>query len=91
MYLINNSLVRDLNFNNSTDRQFALCESCFWTAAIFKSKVKRNTIITLDVCLACFNRNISLIPLTRDETYELKLRPEGGWEMKFSKSSYGNS
>jgi hypothetical protein len=91
MYQINNSLVQDLNFNNSTDRQFALCESCFWSATIFKSKLKRNTIITSGVCPACFSKNISLIPLTRDETYELKLRPKGGWEMKFSKSSYGNS
>ena len=91
MYQINNSLVQDLKLNNSTDRQFALCESCFWSATIFKSKVKKNTIITLDVCPVCFNTNISLIPLTRDETYELNLRPKGGWEMKFSKSSYGNS
>jgi hypothetical protein len=91
MYPINNFLVQDLNFNNSTDHQFALCESCFWSATIFNSKLKRNTIISLDVCSACFSKNISLIPLTRDETYELKLRPKGGWEMKFSKSSYGNN
>lgn len=57
----------------------------------FQIKSKKNTISTLDVCPACFNTNISLIPLTRDETYELNLRPKGGWEMKFSKSSYSNS
>jgi hypothetical protein len=91
MYQINNFLVQDLNFNNSTDCQFALCESCFWSATVFKSKLKRNTIITSGVCPACLSKNISLIPLTRDEIYELKLRPKGGWEMKFSKSSYGNS
>ena len=37
----------------------------------FQIKSKKNTISTLDVCPACFNTNISLIPLTRDETYEL--------------------
>ena len=57
MYQINNSLVQDLNFNNSTDRQFALCESCFWSATIFKSKLKRNTIITSGVCPTCFSKN----------------------------------
>jgi hypothetical protein len=72
MYPINNSLVQHLNLNNNTDRQFALCGSCFWSATIFKSKVK-NTIIILNKCPICFNRNISLIPLTRDEAYELKL------------------
>jgi hypothetical protein len=41
MYQINNSLVQDLKLNNSNDRQFALCESCFWSATIFKSKVKK--------------------------------------------------
>ncbi len=82
MYPINNSLVKQLNLNNSTDPQFALCESCFWSATIFKSKVK-NTIITWNKCPICFNRSISLIPLTRDETYELSLRPKVGLEMKF--------
>jgi len=57
----------------------------------FQIKSKKNTIITLDARPACFNTNISLIPLTRDETYELNLRPKDGWEMKFLKSSYSNS
>lgn len=85
MYPINNFLIQDLNLNNSNDRQFALCESCFWSATIFKSKVK-NSIISLNKCPICFNRNLSLIPLTRDEAYELSLIPKGGLEMKFSKS-----
>lgn len=53
MYPINNSLVQHLNLNNNTDRQFALCESCFWSATIFKSKVK-NSIITLGVMSSMF-------------------------------------
>jgi hypothetical protein len=86
MYPIDNSLVQQLNLNNNTDRQFALCESCFWSASIFKSKVK-NTIIALNKCPMCFNKSISLIPLAGDETYELSLRTKGGLEMKFSKSN----
>jgi hypothetical protein len=70
--------------NNSTDRHFALCESCFWSATIFKSGKKQEQII--NTCPACFNENsISLIPLTRDEIYELSARSTGGLEMKFSK------
>jgi hypothetical protein len=53
MYPINNPLVKHLNLNNKTDRQFALCESCFWSATIFKSKVK-NSIITLGVMSSMF-------------------------------------
>jgi hypothetical protein len=90
MYQINNSLVQDLNLNTSTGHQFALCESCFWSATIFKSKTQKS-IMALDVCPVCFNRNISLIPLTVDEIYELSLGSKGGLETKFSKSNLTNS
>jgi hypothetical protein len=56
MCSINNSLVQDSNLNNSTGHQFALCESCFWSATIFKSKAQKGTR-ALDVCPVCFDRN----------------------------------
>jgi hypothetical protein len=90
MCSINNLLVQDSNLNNSTGHQFALCESCFWSATIFKSKAQKGTR-ALDVCPVCFDRNISLIPLTVNEIYELSLGLKGGLEMKFSKSNYTNS
>ena len=69
MCSINNSLVQDSNLNNSTGHQFALCESCFWSATIFKSKQK-NVHIN-NSCPVCSNSNISLNPLAKDEAYEL--------------------
>jgi hypothetical protein len=89
MYPINNSLIQDSNLKNSTGHQFALCESCFWSATIFKLKEQKR-IIALDVCPVCLNRNISLIPLTVNEIYELSLGSKGGVEIKFSKSNYAN-
>jgi hypothetical protein len=62
----NKFLVQDLNLENTKDRQFALCETCFWSATIFKSKVK-NAIMILNECPMCLNRN-------RDETYKFSLR-----------------
>lgn len=84
MYQTNNSLTQDLNLNNSSERQFALYESCFWSATMFRSKVQSN-IITLYECPVCFKRNISLIPLATNEIYELSLEPKSGLQMKFSK------
>jgi hypothetical protein len=68
---------------NPTDRQFALCESCFWSATILKPK--DNSIRGSGSCPACSKGYVSLIPLTADEVYELKVRPKGGLEMSFQR------
>ena len=78
-----NPLIQNVGYNNNytTKRHFALCESCFWSATIFKSATQEHKT---NACPACFNKNsISLIPLTRDEVYELSVRSKGGLEMKF--------
>jgi hypothetical protein len=85
-----NPLIQSLGYydkNNkyiTTDnRHFALCESCFWSATIFKSDIQEHKTNT---CPVCFNdTSISLIPLTKDEVYELSVRSKEGLEMKFSK------
>jgi len=79
-------LIQSVGYNNNytSHRHFALCESCFWSATIFKPDKKQEQII--NTCPTCFNgNNISLIPLTKDEVYELSTRSKGGLEMKFSK------
>ena len=86
-----NPLIQCLGYNNgknnnyTTDnRHFALCESCFWSATIFKSDIQEHKTNTYP---DCFNDNsISLIPLTKDEVYELSVRSKGGLEMNFSRS-----
>jgi hypothetical protein len=97
MYNTTNPLIQSLGYKNSknnnytTDnRHFALCESCFWSATIFKSYIQEHKT---DTCPVCFNGNgISLISLTKDEVYELSVRSKGGLELKFSKlmKSTGN-
>ena len=81
----NSQLIQSLEYNiYTTNRHFALCKSCFWSATIFKSDKKQEQII--NTCPICFDENnISLIPLTKDEAYELSTRSKGGLEMKFSK------
>jgi hypothetical protein len=88
MHNNNNSsqVIQSVEYNNNytSHRHFALCESCFWSATIFKSDKKEEQII--NTCPICFNENnISLIPLTKDKVYKLSIRPKGGLEMKFSK------
>jgi ATP-dependent Clp protease ATP-binding subunit ClpA len=39
----------------------------------------------LIVVPVCSNGNISVIPLTNDDGYELYVRPNGGLEMRFSR------
>ncbi len=79
-------LIQSVEYNiyTSHHRHFALCESCFWSATIFKSDKKQEQII--NTCPICFDENkVSLIPLTKDEVYELSTRSKCGLEMKFSK------
>jgi hypothetical protein len=66
-------------------RQFLLCETCFWSATIFKSTQKDATII--NSCPVCSNSNISAIPLTNDEVYELYVGSKSGLEIKFSRAN----
>ena len=81
----NSQVIQSVEYNNYTShRHFALCESCFWSATIFTSYKKQEQ--NINTCPICFKENnISLIPLTKDEVYELSTRSKGGLEMKFSK------
>ena len=82
----NSQLIRRVGYNNNyaSHRHFALCESCFWSATIFKSDKKQEH--KTNTCPVCFNdSSVSLIPLIKDEVYELSMRSKGGIEMKFSK------
>jgi hypothetical protein len=85
-YTTSNPLIQSVGYNNyntADNRHFALCESCFSSATIFKSDIQEHKTNT---CLVCFNdTSISLISLTKDEVYELSTRSKGGLEMKFSK------
>jgi hypothetical protein len=67
------------------DRQFALCESCFWSATIFNSTQKNVRMI--NYCPVCSNNNISLIPLANDDVYDMNIRSKGGLELRFSKAN----
>jgi hypothetical protein len=67
-----------------TDRQFALCESCFWSATVFETM--QNTTI-INFCPVCSNSNIALIPLTNNEAYKLCVGSKGGLEIKFMKTN----
>ena len=52
----------------------------FWSATIFKSGNKQEH--KTNACPICFNDNsITLIPLTRNEVYELSVRSRDGLEM----------
>jgi hypothetical protein len=60
-----------------SNRLFALCESCYWTATIF-------TKIETYNCPVCQSNDVALIPLASDEKYEYSLDPDHGLHVKFS-------
>lgn len=62
---------------NYQNRQFALCESCYWTATIF-------TKVEYYQCPVCQSKDIALIPLNRDEKYDYKYELKRGLQINFS-------
>jgi hypothetical protein len=69
-------------------RQFVLCESCFWAAtslySIFKEKQNSepNSSDNLNqVCPMCKKNSIVLIPLQKDEEYQISLGDKRGLEI----------
>jgi hypothetical protein len=79
MHNNNSQLIQSVEYNNNytSHLNFALCESCFWSATILKFDKKQKQII--NTCPICFDENnISLIPLTKDDVYELSTRSKSG-------------
>jgi hypothetical protein len=79
------SINSQIEISDVSARKFLLCETCFWSATIFKPTRKAATII--NSCPVCSNSNISIIPLTNDEVYELFIGAKGGLEIKFSRAN----
>ena len=61
-------------------RQFAICESCFWCATIFRrlETSSNNNSDGLEQCPLCKNKSISLIHLAKDEGYTIAMEGKRG-------------
>jgi hypothetical protein len=87
MYLFNIITTRPLY---EYERQFAICESCFWCATIFQnadnnSGNNSDSLQQQQICTLCKNKSVSLIPLAKDEEYAIAMESKRGLEMEFSK------
>jgi hypothetical protein len=87
MYLSNIISTRPLY---EYERQFSICESCFWCATIFQ-KANNNSSMSdysaqqQKICPLCKNKSVSLIPLAKDEEYTIAMEKKRGLEIEFSK------
>lgn len=63
------------------DREFAICESCLWTATSFK--MKNGMRFVTDVCPLCSSSNLQFIPLGKGESYRFSITPRRGLEIEF--------
>ena len=60
-----------------SNRLFALCESCYWTATMFLKVESYH-------CPVCQSMDVALILLSSEEKYEYSLEPEQGLQVSFS-------
>lgn len=75
-------------------RQFMLCESCFWSATSLYSALKEkqrsetatstSTDNPTQLCPMCNKDSVVLIPLQENETYQMSIGDKRGLEIQFS-------
>lgn len=63
-----------------TDVQSILCESCYWSATLLNPESLGHIIY---LCPICNTRNLSLIPLAKNESYKIAIGKKGGLELEF--------
>jgi hypothetical protein len=82
MKLNENSLASDTTINNRYS--FALCEECFWSATILKEIKDEEHQEDVGACPVCReSNNIAIIPLEKNECYQINLSPKSGLELSF--------
>src|ERR687891_1176744 len=75
-------------------RQFMLCESCFWSATSLYSALNEkqrsetatstSTNDPTQLCPMCNKDSVVLIPLQENETYQMSIGEKRGLEIQFS-------
>jgi hypothetical protein len=75
-------------------RQFALCESCFWSAtSLYSAIIEKQSSETANnastdnpthVCPMCNKDSVVLIPLQENEAYQVSIGNKKGLEIQFS-------
>ena len=66
MHTNNNTMKHLILDNNTSSIHFALCGSCFWSATILN-------VGNDSVCPICTDSNVSLIPLSINESSQLSM------------------
>lgn len=65
---------------DNSNRHFAICESCYWTATIFKINSQNKHL-----CPACPNKALALIPLCKNEQYFYEIDSKRALDVDFFK------
>jgi hypothetical protein len=68
-----NPIMENLLPSDNFGRQFALCESCFWSATVLRMKDQ-----VAIACPMCAESGVSMISLAINESYRLSLSPKSG-------------
>ena len=65
--------------NNSNERNFLMCKSCFWCASFLNSKYR-----CFSECPACMNSELESMPIGLNEKYTFDYDPSQGVSLGFS-------
>jgi hypothetical protein len=69
------------------NRRFAICEYCHWSATLFVHSAPEDTLNDdlFEICPMCNNKEISLIPLQKNEAYRISFEDKRGLDIQFLK------
>ena len=63
--------------DNSNERNFLICKSCFWCASFL------NKYRTFNACPTCMNSELELMPISINEIYTFDYDPSKGITLEF--------
>jgi hypothetical protein len=71
-----NTTIGQLQVGKNSEVHFAICNSCFWCASVFRSEMH-------DGCPSCRNRALDMIPISKDEKYVFEFNEKRGIVLDF--------
>lgn len=78
--LVNKKLHDDQQYDNSKEKYFLICKSCFWCAS-FLDNIHRS----VEVCPSCMNSELDSMPISFDETYKFNYDERRGITLEFGR------
>jgi len=83
-YLRDNNNYKGNNDNTINEGiNFLMCNACFWCASIYSSIYSNSNNISIIRCPLCYESDLELMPISKDESFRISYNPKTGVVLEF--------